>query len=44
MMQMRTHTCNELRLGDAGKRAIIEFVGENEYRNTKATSAIPTVE
>ncbi|MBR5757386.1 MAG: 50S ribosomal protein L17 [Thermoguttaceae bacterium] len=32
------------RLGDAGKRAIIEFVGENEYRNTKATSAIPTVE
>lgn len=32
------------RLGDAGKRALIEFVGENEYRNTKATSAIPTVE
>ena len=32
------------RLGDAGKRAIIEFVGEDEYRNTKATSAIPTVE
>ncbi len=32
------------RLGDAGARAIIEFVGENEYRNTKATSVIPTVE
>ena len=32
------------RLGDAGARAIIEFVGENEYRNTKETSAIPTVE
>jgi len=32
------------RLGDAGKRAIIEFVGEDEYRNRKATPAIPTVE
>ncbi|MBQ9874280.1 MAG: 50S ribosomal protein L17 [Thermoguttaceae bacterium] len=32
------------RLGDAGDRAIIEFVGENEFRNSKATSAIPTVE
>jgi len=32
------------RLGDAGKRAIIEFVGEDEYRNSKAAPAIPTVE
>ena len=32
------------RLGDAGKRAIIEFVGESEYRNSKASSALPTVE
>ena len=32
------------RLGDAGARAIIEFVGENEYRNSRETSAIPTVE
>ena len=32
------------RLGDAGKRAFIEFVGESEYRNSKATSAIPTVQ
>ena len=32
------------RLGDAGKRALIEFVGENEFRNTKASSVVPTVE
>ncbi len=32
------------RLGDAGKRAIIEFVGENDSRNAKAAPAIPTVE
>ncbi len=32
------------RLGDAGKQALIEFVGKDEYSNSKATSSIPTVE
>lgn len=32
------------RLGDAGKQAIIEFVGENDRRNVVATSVVPTVE
>lgn len=32
------------RLGDAGKRALIEFVGENDRRNAKAATTIPTVE
>ncbi len=32
------------RLGDSGQRALIEFVGENEYSNKKEASAIPTVE
>ncbi|MCF0234182.1 MAG: 50S ribosomal protein L17 [Thermoguttaceae bacterium] len=32
------------RLGDAGKRAIIEFVGENDKRNQKQAPALPTVE
>ena len=32
------------RLGDAGRQAIIEFVGEDEYRNRKEASAIPQVE
>ncbi|MDO5308210.1 MAG: L17 family ribosomal protein [Planctomycetia bacterium] len=32
------------RLGDAGRRALIEFVGKDEYRKSKQTSAIPQVE
>ncbi len=32
------------RLGDAGKQALIEFVGQNEYSNKKSAPAIPTVE
>ncbi len=32
------------RLGDAGKQALIEFVGQDEYSNKKSAPAIPTVE
>lgn len=32
------------RLGDAGKQALIEFVGKDEFSNKKETPAIPTVE
>jgi large subunit ribosomal protein L17 len=32
------------RLGDSGKQALIEFVGQNEYSNKKESPTIPTVE
>lgn len=32
------------RLGDAGQRALIEFIDATEYSNRKEVSAIPTVE
>jgi len=34
----------DVRLGDAGKQAILEFVGENDRVKTKATASKPVVE
>ena len=42
MMQMRTHTCNELRLGDVGKQVKFPFSLYNRRERERLLCLLPS--